>query len=104
MITRQEAARRIAARELADQKKRVQIMAFDPSKPPTQSDASSLLGEVAQLLGVDPSDADALTKAFARLVEAAGVDSTPEQHFSQPKQTDQNAVRRGARMLGWARK
>ena len=46
-------------------------MALDPSNPPAQPDASSLLAEVAKLLNVDPTDTDAMQKAFASLIEAA---------------------------------
>ncbi len=79
MTTINEAARRVAARELATQRK-VQTMALDPSNPPAQPDAQQKVEEVAKALGVDPTDGDAMTKALASLLEAAGAgaDATPQ--------------------------
>lgn len=70
-------------------------MAFDGANPPAAPDAKNVLAQIAKLLNVDPSDADAMTKALASLVEAAGGNGAPQ----PSNQVNANAVERGRKYL-----
>jgi hypothetical protein len=101
-IIKKEARRARAAGNVIVTHGRQKIMAgFDSSNPGSQSDAQSVLQEIATALGCDADDPNALQTAFASLLEAAGVSKPQQSANERPKQIDANAVRRGRAMMSW---
>jgi uncharacterized phage infection (PIP) family protein YhgE len=102
LAEKREAAKRIARREAGAKVTQLKEgNPVDPSNPPNQADAADTLSQIADLLGVDPSDQDALQKAFAALLAAAG--GTTEARAWAPKVVNQSNLAEGKRRLRWNR-
>jgi hypothetical protein len=87
-------------------------MALDPSNPPAAPAAQELVNEIAKALGVeDPTDAGAIRRALASLLEAAGVEGADgtappaeeTEAVEDPKVVNRKALARGRAIMAGAR-